>query len=285
MISYNLRTSSAAQAVKRHMGRNMCRSVKNFVFVATTGRSGSKTLFHLCKKIPNCAAFHEPPPEMNGEILRAYNQNNDQMMLKFFKDFKLPAIYKASINQDWYVETNHTFIKCFADAAVKEFGHRLKVIHMVRDRHEVARSWLNRGSIPGKSAKGEWLLDPLAPRNLIRFNEILTQDKIFSHDYFKCLWYWYEIEARVEQFKQSYPQILVYTVKTDDLNRSDMVLPLFQELFGDFDSTKLVEQIGIRTNSSKREPTPPSDIQQSLIYEFDEICESNLSVLCYKSSV
>ncbi|MBF2074615.1 MAG: hypothetical protein IGS50_12755 [Synechococcales cyanobacterium C42_A2020_086] len=280
MNIFAVRTSPPVQLVKRQVGRMMCRSVKSFVFVATTGRSGSKTLYHLCKSIPGCAAFHEPLPEMKGEILRAYNRNDEQTMLKFFKNFKLPAIYKAALDHRWYIETNHTFIKCFADAAVEEFGERLKVIHMVRDRHEVARSWFNRGSIPGKGARGAWLLDPFAPRNLIKFSEIVAQDHCFQHDYFKCLWYWYEIEARTAQFIQNHPQVPVLHLKTEELNEVDVILPLFQKLFVDFDQNNqniLVKQIGSRVNSSKKVPQPPDDIEQSKIDEFDMLCQAAYS--------
>jgi hypothetical protein len=272
-----IRTSSIAQLLKREAGRRMCRSVKSFIFVATTGRSGSKTLYHLCRSISGCASFHEPLPEMNGEILSAYNCEHEQRTLKFFKDFKLPAIYKASLKQDWYIETNHTFIKCFADAAVEEFGDRLKVIHMVRDRHEVSRSWLNRGSIPGKGAKGNWLLDPVAPRNLIQFEILQNQDERFKHDYFKCLWYWYEIEARTAQFKQRYPQILVYRLRTEDMNDVNIMLPLFEQLFGNFDSSKLVSQIGARVNSSQKIPELPDDVEQAAIERFDFLCQEQLA--------
>jgi hypothetical protein len=268
-----LRTTPAAQFLKRTAGRNLCRSVKSFIFVATTGRSGSQTLYHLCKNVPGCASFHEPFPEMRGDILSAYNQDEEQRVLKFFKDFKLPAIYKASLKKEWYVETNHTFIKCFADAAVEEFGHRLKVIHMVRDRHEVARSWLNRGSIPGQ---GSWLLELDAPRNLIQFNELRVQNDRFDHDYFKCLWYWYEIEARIHQFKQHHPEIQVFPLKTEELNDVDRVLFLFEALFGEFDRTALIQQIGSRANSSAKIPAPPADVEQSVIEQFDRLCQERL---------
>jgi len=285
MNTYTLRTNSIAQLLKREAGRQLCRSVKSFVFVATTGRSGSKTLYHLCKSISGCASFHEPLPEMNGDILSAYNRLDDQKMLKFFKDFKLPAIYKASLNQDWYIETNHTFIKCFADAAVEEFSDRLKVVHMIRDRHEVARSWLNRGSIPGQGAKGAWLLDPVAPRNLIQFNDLRIQDDRFNHDYFKCLWYWYEIEARIAQFKQRYPQIPVYVLKTEDLNDVNVLLPVFEKLFAGFDRSDLIKKIGSRINSSKEIPKQPRDIERAAIDKFDTLCQSILTKRCKNEDV
>jgi hypothetical protein len=279
MNSFSLRTSPIAQRFKREVGRQICRSVKSFVFVATTGRSGSKTLDYLCRQVPGCASFHEPLPEMNGEILRAYNDNDEQTMLRFFHDFKLPAIYKASLNQDFYVETNHTFIKCFADAAVEEFGDRLKVIHMVRDRHEVARSWLNRGSIPGK---GAWLLDPHAPRNLIPFD--LLHAEGFTHDYFKCLWYWYEIEARTAQFKTRCPQVSVYPLKTEDLNNVEVVVSLFEQLFAGFDADPLVRRIGSRVNASKKIPKPSAGLSQTAIDQFDVRCQSLLQLIHEHSS-
>jgi hypothetical protein len=284
MNSFSLRTSPIAQRFKREVGRQICRSVKSFVFVATTGRSGSKTLDYLCRQVPGCASFHEPLPEMNGEILRAYNDHDEQTMLRFFHDFKLPAIYKASLNQDFYVETNHTFIKCFADAAVEEFGDRLKVIHMVRDRHEVARSWLYRGSIPGKGEKGAWLLDPFATRNIIPFDLLQIQDDRFHHDYFKCLWYWYEIEARTLQFKQHHPHISVYPLQTEDLNNPEVILPLFEHLFDDFDRSRLLSQIGSRANSSKSIPQLP-DVEQTAIDRFGQLCQEHLSILTSWESV
>jgi hypothetical protein len=279
MSAFKIRTSPAAQFIKLQLGRALCRSVKNFIFVATTGRSGSKTLYQLCRSIPKCAAFHEPMPEMNADILYSFNNYEEHIMLHYFKSFKLPAIYKASLHQNWYVETNHTFIKCFSDAAVKEFGNRLKVIHLVRDRHEVAKSWLHRGSIPGTGRKGAWLIDPYAPRNLIKFDKIVTQNSHFAHDYFKCLWYWYEIEARTKKFILSYPQISIYHLQTRDLNNLDILSPIFNDLFFGFNQEILTKQVGLRVNNSKQKPGEPFGIERKVIDAFDSLCQELFSSL------
>ncbi|MDV3351388.1 hypothetical protein QGP82_21980 [Leptothoe sp. LEGE 181152] len=280
MDTSTFRTSPIAQFAKRKIGKLLCTPSKSFVFVATTGRSGSKTLYELCRTIPSCAAFHEPIPKMNADVLHDFNGYREQKMWFYFKDFKLPAIYKASIQKKWYIETNHAFIKCFADAAVKEFGNRLKVIHLVRDRHEVAKSFLYRGSIPGKKCKrGDWVLEPYAPRNIIRFDKLELQNPNFKHPYLKCLWYWYEIEARTRQFIRLNPNVLIYKLRTEDLNNLEILIPAFEEIFEGFDRQTLIQKVGVRANKSQLKPKFPDDISKSLIKDFDLACEEQLEML------
>lgn len=278
-MNKNYRTSPLVQWGKYTAGRFLCRSVENFVFVATPGRTGTKTLFNLCAAVSDCAAFHEPPPSMNGDILNAYGYNQEDIVSDYFRKFKLPAIYKASLKKKNYLETNHIFIKCFCKAAAAEFSNRLKVIHLLRDRHAVARSWLKWSAIPGKGFQGPWLPDPFAPRHSIQYADLIDHNRDFDHDYLKCLWYWYETEAQLLLFKKAYPQISIYELKTEDLNQPDVLIPLFKEVFGDFDTHKLVTKIGTRAHSSSESPKPPLGLGQVLINEFDELCTSKLREL------
>lgn len=224
---YSLRTHPVTQRIKCTAGRMLSQSVESFVFVATPGRTGTKTLAKLCTAVPNCAAFHEPRPNMNGSILNAYSQNQKNVVEKYFKNYKVPAIYKACLDKTNYVETSHIFIKCFSDLAVKEFGQRMKVIHLQRDRHAVARSWMRMSSVPGKGFQGPWLPDPYAPEHYIKYEDIIKHSPDFNHEYFKCLWYWYETEAQVLFFKKQFPHIPVLKLDTEDLSKAEIVIPLF----------------------------------------------------------
>jgi len=46
----------------------LCRSVEAYVFVAATGRSGSKSLCAILKAADNAITFHEPYPIMYSDF-------------------------------------------------------------------------------------------------------------------------------------------------------------------------------------------------------------------------
>lgn len=168
-LSSKLKVNPVTAGVARAAGRFLCRSVQTYVFVATTGRSGTHTLQRLFKTVPSCVSLHEPHPVMNGEVLWGYNDGDDRSMRRTFKLRKLPHVYWAARNKRFYVEANHVLIKCFAEAAVDTFGDRLRVLRLRRDPNAVASSYLMRGCVPGTNNEkrphlsgNEWLIDPLA---------------------------------------------------------------------------------------------------------------------------
>ena len=47
-----------------------------------------------------------------------------------------------------------------------------------------------------------WYFDYKAANNKIRIADILEQDENYTHVFYRCLWYWYEMEERVKAFRE-----------------------------------------------------------------------------------
>lgn len=194
--------------------REETRSVRRFVFCATTGRSATGTLGSFLGTLPGVVAFHEPRPVMNGEILQAACRGDNAPVARAWRRRKLPQILEDARGHEFYVETNHLFLKSFCDLALAEFAERLAVIHVVRSAASVAKSFFELGEIP--SADTRWLLIPEAPTNLVPWS-LLAQHGL-SHGFYDCLWYWLETEARSRALKQANPGLLWVDIETEDFN-------------------------------------------------------------------
>jgi len=227
-ISKKIKTSALTYGLYRLGVKLLPDRTRAFIFVATTGRSGSNSLTTILGVLKNCASFHEPHPLMGdnspaGADRAAYYK-------KLFHQRKLPTILMASRRRDYYVETNHQFIKHFAEHAIDAFGDRIRIIHLVRDPIRVATSFFAINSVPGLSSKGrKYLLDPLAPDNLIQIQDLLGSPD-FSHEFYRCLWYWYEVEARAKRIRSTFPKIKWHTLKTEELNDLDALKAMFKSL-------------------------------------------------------
>jgi hypothetical protein len=265
--------------VRTAIGPLLASRVKGFVFVATSGRSGSTTLQELFRCVPRSTALHEPDPRMNKEVLRAFNAGEDRAAFRIFTNNKLPRILWSARYKHWYFETNHMFIKCFADAAVHHFRDRIQVVHLVRDPLAVANSFFRRPRIPGTPEGNDWLLDPAAVRNLIRTDRLFEPGQRFCHDYYKCLWYWYETEARTAAFRATYPHVPVHRIETEQLNDLEAVTALFERL-GVPVAAALADAVGLRANVHKGgRPTRPEGIDEEDLQAFQHICQSRLEAI------
>jgi hypothetical protein len=217
---------------------------KAFIFVATTGRTGSTSLRTIFGGLSNCASFHEPHPLLGNKCPAGMDRT--EYYKRQFYTRKLPIIRLSAFNRDYYVETNHQFVKHFAEHAIHAFGDRIRIIHLVRDPVKVASSFYSFNSVPGTTSKGrKYLLDPGAGDNLIQVGDLLETGE-FSHDYFKCVWYWYEVETRVRKLRSNFPQVKWYQLQTEDLNRPEVL----QEMFATFD---LPAVAGSHVSASPRE--------------------------------
>lgn len=273
---HNVITTPGINRVASAVGKIACCSVKGFIFTAGPGRSGTTSLARIFARVKRCAAYHEPSPRMNGMVLARYNDGDELFMRKFFKLKKLPVVYLKAAFRQWYVESNSQFIKCFSEAAADEFKNRLQVIHLIRDRHEVARSILARGNIPGTPEGNFWKQDYHAPRNIIKMAPVLDKDPRYAHDYFKCLWYWYETHARVEAFKKRYPSVPVHRIWTEELNDLDAVYALMMNIGIDVEKDHVSDIIGIRANKSRSVPVHPAGVDLDALMRFDNLCSDYL---------
>ena len=229
MLEHLLYNRFTAALVKRYYNIKL-RQVKHFIFVATTGRSGTLSLVDIFSRLDNCAARHEPYPAMHGRILHAASYGDEQAVDRFYKIRKSVNIRRIAMGSEYYLEANHLFIKTFIKQAVDDFGKRLKVIHLVRDPARVANSIYALQDQPGAEEGNRWWLDDRAPSNLISIPEVLDEDSEFSHPYYKALWYWFETEARIAQWKQCMPDVPFVVFQTEDLNDEVRLNQLCQSL-------------------------------------------------------
>lgn len=226
-----------------------CYSTQSFIFVATTGRSGTMTLVDLLNNIPHCKAEHEPYPAMFNDILKEKSLGNESVINKVYWRVKSVNIRRTACGYRHYLESNHMFIKTYIEYAVKDFGEKIRVIHIARDPIKVANSIYALQDFPGTVEGNKWWLDYTATNNLIYIPEYLDNDAEFKHPFYKGLWYWYEIEARIEYWKEKLPQINFIKFNTEDFNDSSKVSALLTTLGIEFDPESLVTKINIQSNT------------------------------------
>ncbi len=246
----SLKYSPAVVGLYEKILEQRCASVDSYIFVATTGRSGSTSLSRIFEAADNAVCLHEPYPAMQ-------SRHPDPASKKAFFEHKFRNkkkinILRAAAGHRYYLETNHMFLKNFFEPAADYFGHRLRVIHLVRDPVRVASSFFAIDSIPGKAGMGSlYLLNPAHEDNLIQVNDLLEGDPEFGHDLYKCLWYWYEIEARVQHYRTTYPELRWADLKTEELNEKSALARMFGEIGVQFDEQKLDQLVGNRSNLKK----------------------------------
>ncbi|REL25210.1 hypothetical protein DXX93_00650 [Thalassotalea euphylliae] len=235
-----------------------------FVFVASTGRCGTNTISNIVAKHPAFVSEHEPYPIVlsdNSEI-----SDFDEKMLSIQKRKVITILRSAT--KPFYFEANHLFIKNFIREVIKFIPRdQIKIIHLQRDPVSVASSFYAIGSIPGVTERGKkYLLDPSSKDNLIRLSE-LGQEGDYCHDFYKCLWYWYEVEARVEHYMKAYPHHAWFELKTKQLNDKESIYDLISFLGIDKSEVENSLDVGRRDNTKSSEKKSLDDINPQEMHE------------------
>jgi len=224
-----------------------CLRVKGYIFVASTGRSGTQSLSRIFKAADNAICVHEPVPVMYSDYPAGVDKKSYFQEL-FYKE-KKNAIRRKAKTHNYYVETNHQFVKNFAELAIDYFKDKIRVIHLIRDPVKVATSFYKINSIPGKSFRGRrYLLDPLASDNRLDLSDLFGESGPLDHDYYRCLWYWYEIEARIKALKEKFPHMRWFTLRTEDLNSEVRLMEMFEALGVKYSIDQLRELVCTRVN-------------------------------------
>lgn len=245
-----IKYSSPVAGIYRHLLDKRCRTIEAYIFVATTGRSGSKSLAKILEAADDAVAFHEPYPIMYSDFPEKADKK--AYFDRLFSTQKIINILRDASGHRYYAETNHQFIKNYFEQSVDYFGSKLRIIHMYRDPVEVASSFYSIGSIPGKTSEGKlYMLDPADNDNLIRINDLLTDSPDFAHDFFRCFWYWFEIEARIKKYKSDFPDLVWSEIATEELNDKDALVHMFGQLGIDYDREKLDHLAGARENTQR----------------------------------
>jgi hypothetical protein len=229
--------------------------LERLIFTATTGRSGTLTLTQLFAAVPGCRAVHEAHPVMHGTVLQAASYTDTALVDRVYRRVKSVNIRRAAVGYRYYFEANHLFIKTFADQAVADFGRRITVVHLVRPAAEVAKSIYELGDHPGTERGNYWWLDFRAPTNLLAMADILESDPEFSHPFYKALWYWHEIEARISAWRARMPAIKVIDFETAWLNDFERVYSLMEGLGVQYDRARLEPLVGARVHTKAHQKT------------------------------
>jgi hypothetical protein len=242
--------SSPVVGIYERLLNKKCRSVEAYVFVATTGRSGSKSLCTILEAADNAVTFHESYPIMYSDFPEGADKK--AYFDRIFYRSKIINVKRDAAGHRYYADTNHQFIKNYFTQSVDYFGNKLRVIHMYRDPMKAALSFYSIGTIPGKTSDGKlYTLDPAHHDNLIQINDLLTGDQAFNHDFFRCLWYWYETEARVKKYKAEFPNVIWSELATEELNDKNALVRMFNQLGVSFSMEKLDQLVGARENTQQ----------------------------------
>jgi hypothetical protein len=231
--------------------------VKRFIFTATTGRSGTLTLSELFSTIPECAAFHEPYPIMNAEVLRAASYGDQAHVDRVYNRVKSINILRAALGRRYYLEANHLLVKTFLGQAYREFGRRMAVIHLVRAPVEVAMSIYCLQHLPGTEMGDTWWLDYRAPSNIIQMVPELEEGGEFRNPFFRGLWYWYELELRFAAWRVRLPELKVVRFETPWFNEAERTFRLLDELEIAYDRDKIAGFVGRKVHTRFEHKTMP----------------------------
>jgi hypothetical protein len=256
-----LKYSAPAAAVAHYYYTLRARTVERLIFTATTGRSGTLTLTRIFAGIPSCRALHEPYPVMHDEVLRAASYGNSDALDRFYRA-KSINILRAAAGYRYYLEANHLFIKTFVAHAARDFGNRLAVIHLVRPPLEVATSIYRLHRQPGTESGNRWWLDYRAPLNRIRIADALDAGE-FSHPFYKGLWYWFEIETRVQEWRQRLPAVPFVRFETDWFNDPQRLVALAMELGIAVDRRQIGSSVGVKEHTREHLKIAPLQLDEA----------------------
>jgi hypothetical protein len=263
-------------AVTSRVLRMRNRRLEKLIFTATTGRSGTLTLARLFSAVPGCVAVHEGHPIMHGPVLRAASYGDRRLVDQVYRRVKSVNILRAAAGNRYYVEANHLFIKTFIGNAIEDFGERVAIIHLFRPAVEVAKSIYCLRDYPGTERGNYWWLDYRAPTNLISIAHLLDAEGEFSHPFYRALWYWHEVEARIAAWRTRVPAINIARFETHWFNDASRVFALLDTLGVEYDRPTIAAMVGRREHlkeHQKIDAAPHDEQAERMARRFAELVE------------
>lgn len=210
---------------------------------------------------------------MGLRVLKAASYGDFKYVDRKYHKTKSLNIRRKLVGHRYYFESNHLFIKTFVRQAFDDFGNRLKVVHLVRPPLETAMSIYQLGHEPGTEKGNNWWLDYRAPMNRIRIADLLDTHKEFSHPFYKALWYWFEIETRISEWRKRLPSVPFVTFETDWLRDSGRIFELLERLEVVYDKSAIEAAPIIRANKRKDQKVRPAiavDVAEKMLSRFQE---------------
>jgi hypothetical protein len=257
-------TRFAARAYGR---RVVAASVEKWAFCAATGRCGTNTLADLLAPHPDICARHEPYPQPSHDLLASRDAGDFAPVERYWEQKKTPKVYWEARGKKTYLETTHLFMHTFAESAVQEFGDKLVVIHIYRDAHATARSFLKRGQDP---INDPWLIHPGGKNVVLDVTDAVAPGGAFDDHYLRLVWYAHEVFARVLKLKAQNPELHLIDFPTDNLNSEAAVKDLLSAL-GLSHHPDVLANVGKRSNASATPPTPPTHLDAGRIEQFEAL--------------
>jgi hypothetical protein len=150
------------------------------IFVANTGRCGTKFMAQAMGALTDIPSFHEQSPFCIGETSKEINNDCISGPTRAIIDEKIEKV-KACPN---YFEASNMFIKSFVWPFLDAFDD-LHVVYLHRNPMDTFVSHAERGWKLG----WDWLLQPRWKRNFLRSDEPMTYLE-------GIMWNWFEVRER-----------------------------------------------------------------------------------------
>lgn len=165
------------------------------IFVAGTGRNGTKFMTQAIAYLTDIPSFHEQSPYCIGQTSKEINNDCVSGESQKIVDDKIAKVKCY----DRYFEANNMFIKSFVWSFLDVFDD-LCVIYLHRNPLDSFLSMAERNWRLGL----DWLLQPHWKRNFMRSEEPMKYNELIN-------WNWYEVRERFLKLRR-------YFVKTYDFD-------------------------------------------------------------------
>jgi len=183
------------------------------IFVASTGRCGTKYLTGVFERLTNIPSFHEPRPVGINEVMRDVNDSEViSENTEFIIREKLQRIVGAEVGNA-YFEASNTFIKTFAPYVLDAFDD-CYCIYLHRNVLDTLISYV----LKNEGYKLDWFLQPHWKQNLFRCEPGMSFNDI-------VIWQWYEVRQRFHYYKDRFVDIFDFDFK--DINNLERYYELF----------------------------------------------------------
>ncbi|WP_147126232.1 hypothetical protein [Shimia ponticola] len=185
-------------------------NAKRVVLTVTAGRTGTDSLNHLFRHLPDTHASHEPNP--NHRFILARVQHDPVLAARFFWYLQAPSIVSRAGSH--VVESSHLFCKGFFEPCIAA-GFRPALVMLQRDTRTTALSHQRKHAVPGRTGAGHRYLIAPTDRPYLKVDapESLT-------DYQLCYWYCLEIELRQKLYSEIASELgmPIFTMQTKQLS-------------------------------------------------------------------
>lgn len=190
------------------------------IFSINSGRSGSKYLCHLLNTAKNVTAFHEPRPQMAGQLMSSFPAAKRSLFnrllygaiyaKKYQKVIAIRKILRTLSPGQIYAETNHMFIFSFYDVVMDHFK-LVDVILLRRYLPKVLQSFVELNLIVKHPS---WHVSPNSQSAAVQ--ALAWDAELDPIDL--CIAHLIDVEARAQRFKRQYPRTRVVEVRLEELN-------------------------------------------------------------------